>query len=560
MAGSNKISQLQGDKERFVAFSFAAADLLIELDDKGVICFVSGAAKGVTGRNTDDLIGSPFVEILDSVDQRVISYLLNNMSEGERISPVAARMQNTGIQAIIGACSLPRTHGHLYLTINTSALPAAQSLSVTRDSDTGLLDKNDFVSLATDQLAIASETGQELELTLLKLSNLQGMSSSISETDMTDFLSQMGSVLRSYSIGGDSAGRIDDDKYGIIHSKSFDGDILKEKVETLSRVASPDNNLQITPSSVDLEKGKLSQENASQALMFVINNYVSEDGSGFDISNLADGLQGRMETTMNRISSLKSVFNKHDFKLVYQPIVNLLDETIHHHEVLCRFVDGESPFETVTFAEEVGIILDLDLAVCKKAIDYIMSFKSNNKHTPNIAVNISGHSLESDIFVASLQALLEKNPEIRPNIGLEITETSQVSDLVRAERIIQMFRTNKHHISLDDMGAGAASFQYIRALNVDFVKIDGSYVRDVLNNERDAAILKSMARLCQDLKIGTIAEMIETQEQCSLLKRLGVDYGQGWLFSKPKPEIEGEAIANRATFNAKKKGFHSGWS
>ncbi|WP_025898900.1 PAS domain-containing protein [Sneathiella glossodoripedis] len=81
-----KLNELRDDKERFVAFSFAAADLLIELDASANICFISGAAKGITGRDADDLMGSPFVDVLDPLDRRMVSYLLKNMKEGERIS------------------------------------------------------------------------------------------------------------------------------------------------------------------------------------------------------------------------------------------------------------------------------------------------------------------------------------------------------------------------------------------------------------------------------------------------------------------------------------------
>ncbi|MBO6826305.1 MAG: PAS domain S-box protein, partial [Sneathiella sp.] len=175
MPENAKLNELRDDKERFVAFSFAAADLLIELDKDGAICFVSGAAKGITGKSTDELMGASFVDILDPLDQRVINYLLGNMKEGQRISPVSARMQNTNVSSVIGACSLPRSHGHKYLTINVSGLPAAQSLAVNRDTETGLLDKTDFVQLANDQLSIAADTGQDLELTLLHLENLKDM-------------------------------------------------------------------------------------------------------------------------------------------------------------------------------------------------------------------------------------------------------------------------------------------------------------------------------------------------------------------------------------------------
>ncbi|MBO6826784.1 MAG: EAL domain-containing protein [Sneathiella sp.] len=377
---------------------------------------------------------------------------------------------------------------------------------------------------------------------------------------MSEFFQQMGSVLRSYSFGGDSAGRIDGDKYGVLHSKSVDSKVLQERVETLSEEVSPGHGLTVTPSSVSLDKGNLSKENASNALIFVINSFIGADGGKFTFDSLADGLQGRMESTMNRISKLKSVFLKHDFSLVYQPIVNLSDESVHHYETLCRFKEGESPFETVTFAEEVGIILDLDLAVYKKSLEYLKSFKPQGKETPHLAVNISGHSIENDEFIASLTQLIIDNKDVSGNIGIEITETSQIQDLVRADRIIQGFRDRNLHVSLDDMGAGAASFQYIRAIQTDFVKIDGAYVRDALNNERDRAILKSISRLCQDLKIGTIAEMVETKEHVNLLRAMGVGYGQGWFFSKPLPEIDAPRAKRSLTMNARRKGYKTGWA
>ncbi|WP_169569074.1 EAL domain-containing protein [Sneathiella limimaris] len=554
-----KLNELKGDKERFVAFSFAAADLLVELDAKGKICFVSGAAKGITGVDSSKLISMDFGDLLDPLDQRMVCYLLKNMKEGERINPVGARMKNTNVSAIVGACSLPRTHGHIYLAINVSALPAAQSLAVNRDTETGLLDKNDFVMLAKEQLALAADTGQDLELTLLHLENIRDMASHTTEDGMTEFLDKMGAVLRGYSYGGDSAGRIDGDKYGVLHSKSMDSELLRSKVETLSDEVAPGHGLAVKASNVNLDKGHLSAEHASQALMFVVNSYINNEGSEFKIENLADGLQGRMETTMNRISSLKTVFLKNQFNLVYQPIVSLLDESTHHYEVLCRFKNGESPFETVTFAEEVGIIIDLDLAVVKKSLEYLKSFLKTGTKPPNLAINISGHSLESDAFVDSLMQLIELNKDVSNFIGLEITETSEVGDLIRADRIIQNFRRKGIHVSLDDLGSGSASFQYIRALNTDFVKIDGAYVRDVLNNERDKAILKSMARLCIDLKIGTIAEMVETKEQAALLKNIGIGYAQGWLFSKPVDEIVVPKARNTMSINMKRQGFKAGW-
>lgn len=560
MTQETKLENLRTEKERFVAFSFAAADLLVELDAKGTICFISGAAKGIVGLDTSELKQKQFVDLIASRDRRVIGYVLESMKEGDRITPVAAQMEKTGISAVVGACKLPRTHGHIFIALNVSGSTAVRSITEHRDGDTGLLDRNDFLKLADEQMNLTAETGQKVELTLLHLNGISDMENRIDETDMEEFLDQVGTVLRRYSVGGDSAGRLDSDKYGVVHSPSIDGKILEEEISALSKKSDPKSELDVTHNSLDLEKNEMSANNATQALMYVINRFVDSETEKFDIKTLSDGMENRLETTMNRMLALKSVFQNYKFKLVYQPIVQVGDGEIHHYEALSRFKDGESPYETVVFAEETGIIHDLDLAVAKKAKDKLTEYQKRGDILPKLAINISGLSLESDSFVDSLLALYEDDSEIRESISLEITETARVGDLDRAERVLQTIRSNGMEISLDDMGAGSSSFQYIRALTVDYIKIDGTYVKEVQTNKKDAAILKSMSRLCQELDIGTIAEMVETKEQLHILKVLGVNYGQGWYFGKPQKDIETKRKSRGISMNIKRKGFAASWS
>ncbi|MDF2368043.1 EAL domain-containing protein [Sneathiella sp.] len=560
MTDDNKLENLRTEKERFVAFSFAAADLLIELDNNGIVIFASGAAKGLTGVEMADLKGMPFVELIAQQDKGVLSHILDTMKEGDRITPVVARMEKTKVSAIVGACKLPRNHGHVFLALNVSSMGATRSNTEYRDGETGLLDRQDFMKLADQQVTIAADAGQRTELTLLRLNGLSIMQENVGDDEMSNFLDKIGVILRRYSLGGDFAGRLDSNKYGLMHSPSVDGKILEEKISSLASEADPKGSVSMLRSTVDLSKGQLSANNATQALMYVINRFVDSDTEEFDIKSLAEGMDNRLEKTMSRMLALKSVFQNYKFKLVYQPIVKIADKETHHYEVLSRFKDGESPYETVVFAEETGIIQDLDLGVAQKVKDKLLEYQKRGDVLPKLAINISGYSLESDIFIDSLLALYEDNDEIREHIGLEVTETSRIKDLQRAEKIIQTLRSTGMEISLDDMGSGSASFQYIRAMTVDYIKIDGTYIKEVLTNKRDAAILKALSRLCQELDIGTIAEMVETKEQLHVLNVLGVNYGQGWYFGKPQPEIETKRKSRSITKNLKRKGFATSWS
>ena len=102
---------------------------------------------------------------------------------------------------------------------------------------------------------------------------------------------------------------------------------------------------------------------------------------------------------------------------------------------------------------------------------------------------------------------------------------------------LQALRKRKHEVCLDDFGAGAASFQYLNALDIDCVKIDGKYIRDALNSSRDEAMVRNLVRMCKDLGVSTVAEMVETEEQCQYLTKIGVDKAQGWLFGKPDKKV-----------------------
>jgi EAL domain-containing protein (putative c-di-GMP-specific phosphodiesterase class I) len=239
-------------------------------------------------------------------------------------------------------------------------------------------------------------------------------------------------------------------------------------------------------------------------------------------------------------------------------VVGLADRQLHHYEVLSRFEEGRSPAELVQFAESVGMIEELDLTVCQRALAFMDGWREGPEL--RLAVNLSGRSLASDAFIAALEALLKPRPD-RSRLLFEITETTEMTDLPRAERIVQTLRSAGHKVCLDDFGAGAASFPYLQALTIDFVKIDGAYVSRMLETMRDHAILKAMVGLCGEIGTATIAEMIETDAQVQRLAQLGVTYGQGYLFGRPAPSppTSGRKIPPKTAVFARRKGFITTW-
>jgi EAL domain-containing protein (putative c-di-GMP-specific phosphodiesterase class I) len=167
------------------------------------------------------------------------------------------------------------------------------------------------------------------------------------------------------------------------------------------------------------------------------------------------------------------------------------------------------------------------------SIRLLNTYRSNTE--ARLAINLSGHSVENGTFMGMLLTLLKQHRAVLPRLMFEVTETAEIDDLEAANRILQNLRRLGAAVCIDDFGSGSASFQYLNSMDVDYLKIDGSYVTGMRGGNKEHAMLQAMAGLCRSLRIKTIAEMIETAESAEALKTIGIDLGQGYFFHRPAP-------------------------
>jgi EAL domain-containing protein (putative c-di-GMP-specific phosphodiesterase class I)/GGDEF domain-containing protein len=529
---------LRSERDRFVAFSFAAADLLLEVDAEGTIRFASGAARALTGRDLGSLLGQPYIELFAPQDRRYVNLLISRLSAGHRLDPVTVKLAPAGggeAAAIVGGCRLPHRQGQLYLTLSTPHYSAvSDGLTTIRDAASGLLDRESFETVAGAVVQRQHAIDQDVKLTLLSMAGLDDLRARAGEDAVETFLGEIGAFLRASSIGGDAAGRIAPDKFGIVHPASLDGRGIAAELQRQSREIDPEGaGIPVDHYSVDVAIDNMTEEDAAKAIVYTIAKFADMRDSEFAVESLQSAFRSLLRDTVARIGTLKGTVSERRFDIAFQPIVDLATRAVHHHELLARLDGGRSPYALVTFAEGVGMIEEFDLAICQRAIEFLTDKAGANA---TIAVNLSGRSLESDLFPEALGALLKPHAALRPRLLFEITESTQIAKLEHVNQVVQTLRERGHRFALDDFGAGASSFPYLHALTVDFVKIDGAYVKRVLSNPRDAAIPRAMVVLCRDLGVRTIAEMVESEEQARELKALGVDFGQGYLFGKPAPQ------------------------
>lgn len=220
------------------------------------------------------------------------------------------------------------------------------------------------------------------------------------------------------------------------------------------------------------------------------------------------------------------------FSVLRQPIVSLKDGHIHHHEWLVRFHEDDHLEGVIRPAEISGVIRDLDLSMLAQAI---LVLNSNPEGT-GIAINLSGASMDKETFKSSVLACLTALEASPTKLIIELTESWDMADLAFAEALLTELKTRGHPICLDDVGAGAASIRYLRALPANWLKIDGGFVAAALNSSRDRAILKALLSLRDALDLRFIAEGVETAEIQRMVEDLGFDAAQGYAIGRPEPE------------------------
>jgi len=522
--------------ERYLGFAFACADLLFEVGPGGRLEFVLGAARGISNLSDNDLLGKPWRALFSDDGARVVESLMGGLADGARCGPVTVELEAESApgkrrRALFSACRLPGRNGVLSCALARRLSPLMERAEqLPRDEKTQLLQPEAFGDLAAHQVGEGGDT--PVRLALVDMPQLDKLRSKLGASESEALIGKIGAVLRAASVGGAAAGQLGPTRFGVMQEEGAALGDLKDRLSDAAREFDADGELsQVEVGEVALDPGGMAAGDALKAVQYVLRRFADAPPGSTPPASLAAAFDDLVAETITRMQDFTSTVRGQDFKMVFQPVVDLATRQVHHHEALVRFADQGSPFEKIRFAEDIGLIEALDLAVCENVLD---ALEHDTPHDFSAAANISGRSLQNGAFVRALLARLDALPGMASRLLFEITESAEMKDLVAANETIQSLRRRGFKVCLDDFGAGAASFQYLQALQVDCVKIDGAYTKRLGSSPRDEAMLRGLVGMCRSLSVATVAEMVETEEQARLLAEMGVEMGQGWLFGKPQ--------------------------
>ncbi len=247
----------------------------------------------------------------------------------------------------------------------------------------------------------------------------------------------------------------------------------------------------------------------------------------------------RRHKDMAWLPLIREALIENRFFLVFQPVVRLADGLITHHEALIRMKGKDSevvrPGEFIPVAERMGLIHHIDLWVVENAIDFLASLPEHS--AVNLTINLSAHAFQARSLLPLIQRKLETTGISASRITFEITETAMVGNFEQAREMIARIRALGYRFALDDFGSGFSSFDYIKKFPVDFLKIDGQFIQNLLDDETDQVLVKAMIDIARKLGKLTVAEYVENPKVLDLLIHLGVDFAQGYLLGKPSTEL-----------------------
>ncbi len=532
------------DVARFLGFAFANADLLFEVDKKGKIVFAAGAVGDFVRDKKGDLVGQAAATLFEPSEAVKFATFTHALGNVGRAGPFKLKL-SSGSTAALSLFRLPQNGGHVSCTL---AKPGARAIAGgSTDPRTGLADRDGFLAAAS------AMSGDEDELTLLNVPALRQVSERMAPDEADKLFQRIGDTIR--EAGPKAAARLSDASFGVIAHAAGGANKLGESIRKALQDGGIDS-ANVEQTLVSLKDNGLSPDQQMLALRYVLDRFGAQASDPDAARDLTTAFDRLMNNTQNRALALTQTLANGSFTLQYQPIVDLATDGVSHYEALSRFSENANTGEIVAFAEALGIADAFDLAVAVKIIA-LLAKKDSGKSC--VAFNISGRTIASPAAFGLLAGLLARNKALAPRLLVEITETAEISDLAAAGKAIQTMREMGFRVGLDDFGAGGASFQYLHHFSVDFVKIDGSLVKRLGISAREDTMVRSIVKMCADLKILTIAECVEDETLLERVRDMGFGFGQGHFLGQPAETLPAAPPPGKSEGRAKRKGLRAIW-
>lgn len=550
----NKI--LQENEQRYKDLAKAGANVFWELDRELKYSYISGDLKDLCGLRPSEMKGyyPPDIHQNNSrlnVDWDLFKRITDSREPFKNFT-FSSQDKKNGVRIfkVTGHPLYDLKHNFLGYRGVKQEITSEQNLykkiayQATYDDLTGLLNRREFNEKLKNSVQKALEYQVASVLCYLDLDRFKIVNDTAGHLVGDRLLSELAQLLQSMIRKEDTLGRLGGDEFGLL----LEGCCISEAKQICEQLIVAISNYRLKWKTLEFDVG------VSIGLVDIYNGSTDAaellsraDLACYQAKNLGRGRVYIFEnndqelelqqTQMGHIANVSQAIEEKRFYLVKQLIKPMVDhgEESRHYELLLRLKDrsGKSiaPEEFIPVAERYGVITIVDRWVLQATLDCYGKYFAAGQDL--VSINLSGASINDERFTSFAIELIKKSQVPGNCLCFEITETAAISQLSHAQKFMAAMKKLGVKFALDDFGSGLSSFSYLKNLPIDYLKIDGSLVKAIPNEEYDRAIVSSINNVAHLMGIKTIAEFVETDQILEHIGNINIDYAQGYVTGRP---------------------------
>ena len=544
-------STLSRSEQRFRALVQHASDMVLVLDRDGSLQYVSPACERLLGYTAADLTGTDLFAGVHSDDAPAFHEALAQASgRPDSYYGIEFRAQHRhgswrSFEAV--ATNLLAEPAVAGMVLNVRDVTERKQYEeqlrqqAFHDPLTGLPNRVLFLDRLTHALARARDTGRRTAVLFLDLDNFKVVNDSLGHDIGDRFLRVVAERLSGAVRTTDTVSRFGGDEFTVLLEDIANEaeavavarvltDRLRERVQLGDREVFPTSSIGIATSDArELPEGLIRKADLAM--------YRAKARGKAQSCVFAESMSTAALHRLELESELRSALDRGEFRLLYQPIVNLTTQRMVEVEALVRWqhpVRGLlPPADFIALAEETGLIVPLGRWVLRTACAQAVRWSKTLDPVPTMSVNLSARQFQDGALLDDI-ATIVRETGIRPQaLELEITESTVMAEFEQAVTKLHALKAMGIRLALDDFGTGYSSLAYLKSFPVDTLKVDKSFIDGLAALTQDAAIVRNIIALAMNLELSVTAEGIETPAQLRQLQLLDCDRGQGYLFARP---------------------------
>ncbi len=555
-------SQIKAEKELISEHEFISTTLdsitnaVIVVDSKLMIQLANPAAERLLGDAEENLRLYPLDELVDLYSNRSTTHIANL----KRLLKTPQRLENLFIQRdgytielemmaspMLEKGSEDIAHVLVFKDVTEDRkLRRKLSYEGRHDRLTGFLNRAAFERKFDSMVSDNDYTRNQHILVYLNLDQFKLVNDTCGNSVGDLLLKQVARVIKANVRKSDILARLGGDEFGILLPYAETNTAANTVNEILTYIHQEgfnwdDREYTITASAALIPFGLASDDYSEKLANLTTARSIAKDNGGNQCYLIGDDDEKVQEhhSTMGWASGINKGFSEQRFKLYAQPIVPLKQQEKHkHYEILIRYQDEDDtiirPGEFLVPAERFNLIEKIDRWVVSEVIRWLAANPQLDGKI-QFSINLSGRSIGSTSFHRFLVQLLEDESVDATSLCFEITETAAVKDVEKSIEFIRIIKKLGAKFSLDDFGSGLSSFTYLKQFPVDYLKIDGVFIKDILHDAQSYDFVRSITEVGHCLGMKVIAEFVESKNMFHTLREAKVDYLQGYTIGKPAP-------------------------